>query len=138
MTGLFGRSAVIYCADLVTGLLSAEDVGDSGLPGNNVVLGEVDVDNSFAAHRFVTVTAVTARGASGYLLFSLSGPHNYPSPADISYGAAGPSGPVILVTSSAALGAASPVTQPSQDRPAGAEAGWLLEGSVQQRGCSGR
>jgi hypothetical protein len=35
-------------------------------------------------------------------LFSLSGPHNYPSPADISYGAAGPSGPVILVTSSAA------------------------------------
>lgn len=46
MTGLFGRSAVIYCADLVTGLLSAEDVGDSGLPGNNVVLGEVDVENS--------------------------------------------------------------------------------------------
>jgi hypothetical protein len=46
MTGLLGPSAVIYCADLVTGLLSAEDVGDSELPGNNVVLGEVDVDNS--------------------------------------------------------------------------------------------
>ena len=46
MTGLLGPSTVICCADLVTGLLSAEDVGDSGLPGNNVVLGEVDVDNS--------------------------------------------------------------------------------------------
>jgi transcriptional regulator with XRE-family HTH domain len=33
MTALSGPSAVIYCADLATGLLSAEDIGDSGCPG---------------------------------------------------------------------------------------------------------
>lgn len=46
-------------------------------------------------------TAVDAKGI-GYLVFSLSGPHNYPSPAYIKYGAAGPTGPVILATNGAA------------------------------------
>jgi hypothetical protein len=44
-------------------------------------------------------TAVNAKG-NGYLLFSLSGTNNYPSPAYIAYnGATGPSGPVRLATS---------------------------------------
>ncbi|HEY2577710.1 MAG TPA: hypothetical protein VGI74_15495 [Streptosporangiaceae bacterium] len=42
-------------------------------------------------------TAVDAQGV-GYLLFSLSGPGNYPSPAYIAYGATGPTGPVIVAT----------------------------------------
>lgn len=46
-------------------------------------------------------TAVNAKGM-GYLLFSLSGPHNYPSPAYIRYGASGPTGPVIQATQGAA------------------------------------
>ena len=46
-------------------------------------------------------TAVDAHGR-GYLLFSLSGPHNYPSPAYIRYGTAGPAGPVIAATAGAA------------------------------------
>ena len=46
-------------------------------------------------------TAVDANG-HGYLLFSLSGPHNYPSPAYIRYTATGPTGPVIVATAGAA------------------------------------
>jgi hypothetical protein len=46
-------------------------------------------------------TAVDARG-TGFLLFSLSGLHHFPSPAYIRYGAAGPTGPVILATNGAA------------------------------------
>jgi hypothetical protein len=46
-------------------------------------------------------TAVNAQGM-GYLLFSLSGPDNYPSPAYISYGASGATGPVIEATQGAA------------------------------------
>ncbi len=43
-------------------------------------------------------TAVNAKG-NGYLLFSLSGTNNYPSPAYIAYnGATGPSGPVRIAT----------------------------------------
>jgi hypothetical protein len=38
-------------------------------------------------------TALSSNG-TGYLLFSLSGPDNYPSAAYISYGTSGPSGPV--------------------------------------------
>jgi len=38
-------------------------------------------------------TALSSDG-HGYLVFSLSGPHNYPSAAYVSYGPAGPSGPV--------------------------------------------
>jgi hypothetical protein len=45
-------------------------------------------------------TAVDAQG-TGYLLFSLSGPHNYPSPAYISYGSDGPAGPVMQATAGA-------------------------------------
>jgi hypothetical protein len=46
-------------------------------------------------------TAVNANGL-GYLLFSLSGPNNYPSPAYIAYGSGGPTGPVIEATQGAA------------------------------------
>jgi hypothetical protein len=46
-------------------------------------------------------TAVDANGV-GYLLFSLSGPHNYPSPAYISYNTIGPTGPVTEATAGAA------------------------------------
>jgi hypothetical protein len=46
-------------------------------------------------------TAVNAQGL-GYLLFSLSGPHNYPSPAYITYGATGATGPVREATQGAA------------------------------------
>jgi hypothetical protein len=46
-------------------------------------------------------TAVNAKGM-GYLLFSLSGTNNYPSPAYIAYGASGPTGPVIQATQGAA------------------------------------
>jgi len=46
-------------------------------------------------------TAVDSAG-TGYLLFSLSGPENYPSPAYISYGADGPTGPVMIATQGAA------------------------------------
>jgi hypothetical protein len=46
-------------------------------------------------------TAVDSAGI-GYLLFSLSGPHNYPSPAYVPYNVDGPTGPVILATSGAA------------------------------------
>ena len=42
-------------------------------------------------------TAVNSSG-HGYLLFSLSGPGNYPSPAYISYGSSGPTGPVMIAT----------------------------------------
>ena len=47
------------------------------------------------------MTMVTARGI-GYLLLSLSGSPMHPSPASPRYRAAGPAGPVILVTSGAA------------------------------------
>jgi hypothetical protein len=46
-------------------------------------------------------TAVDANG-TGFLLFALSGPNNFPSPAYIRYGASGPTGPVILATNGAA------------------------------------
>jgi hypothetical protein len=38
----------------------------------------------------------------GYLLFCVSGPHNFPNPAYIKYGANGSAGPVILATSGSA------------------------------------
>jgi hypothetical protein len=46
-------------------------------------------------------TAVNSSGV-GYLLFSLSGPSNYPSPGYISYNADGPTGSVIVATPGAA------------------------------------
>jgi hypothetical protein len=45
-------------------------------------------------------TAVNSAGV-GYLLFSLSGPHNYPSPAYITYNTLGPTGSVIVATAGA-------------------------------------
>jgi hypothetical protein len=46
-------------------------------------------------------TALDSHG-TGYLLFSLSGPHNFPSPAYISYSGSGPTGPVMIATPGAA------------------------------------
>ncbi len=57
-------------------------------------------------------TAVDSSGV-GYLLFSLSGPHNYPSPAYIAYNSSGPTGPVIVATPGPLPRTASPVTPPS-------------------------
>jgi hypothetical protein len=60
--------------------------------------GFVAVNNASLLYPY---TAVNASGA-GYLLFSLSGPDNYPSPAYIAYGATGPAGPVIVAAAGAA------------------------------------
>jgi hypothetical protein len=60
--------------------------------------GIVAVNNTSLLYPY---TAVDASGV-GYLLFSLSGPKNYPSPAYIAYGANGPTGPVIQATAGAA------------------------------------
>jgi hypothetical protein len=46
-------------------------------------------------------TAVNSAGV-GYLLFSLSGPNNYPSPGYITYNVDGPTGPVIVASPGAA------------------------------------
>ena len=60
--------------------------------------GVVAVKNAGLPYPF---TAVASNG-TGFLLFALSGPHNFPSPAYIRYGASGPTGPVILATNGAA------------------------------------
>jgi hypothetical protein len=60
--------------------------------------GKVAVTNTSLLYPY---TAVNASGL-GYLLFSISGPHNYPSPAYITYGANGPTGSVIVATPGAA------------------------------------
>jgi hypothetical protein len=69
------------------------------LSGNNlsasvVHQGQVAVKG---ANLLYPETAVNAKG-DGYLMFSLSGPHNFPSPAYIRYGANGPTGSVIVAT----------------------------------------
>jgi hypothetical protein len=60
--------------------------------------GTVAVRNASLLYPY---TAVNSHGL-GYLLFSLSGPGNYPSPAYIRYGATGPAGPVIVAAAGAA------------------------------------
>jgi hypothetical protein len=66
-------------------------------------------------------------------LFSLSEPHSYPSPADIGYGAA-LARPVIPVASDAALLRRLHLLRgPRRAEPPGAAAGWLFDGSAQQR-----
>jgi len=94
---------VTHCVDLVTGLVSAGDVGEFGATWDRLVLGEVQVERSFAGPRFVAVTVVTAKGM-GHLMFSLSGSHDHESPADIGHGTAG-TGLAILVTSGTARSA---------------------------------
>jgi hypothetical protein len=59
--------------------------------------GTVAVKNAGLLYPY---TAVGANG-TGFLLFSLSGPQHFPSPAYIRYGATGPTGPVILATQGA-------------------------------------
>ena len=57
--------------------------------------GSIQVKNTSLMYPY---TAVNAQG-NGYLLFSLSGKDNYPSPAYVAYnGATGPSGPVRIAT----------------------------------------
>jgi hypothetical protein len=69
------------------------------LSASMVHQGSVQVKNTSLLYPY---TAVNARG-NGYLLFSLSGKNNYPSPAYIAYnGATGPSGPVRIATPGAA------------------------------------
>lgn len=95
-------------AQLDTGTTSGSDAVDwfilkpalsgAALSASVVHQGTVAVKGASLLYPY---TAVDANGA-GYLLFSLSGPHNYPSPAYISYGAAGPAGPVIIATPGAA------------------------------------
>lgn len=60
--------------------------------------GAVAVKNASLLYPY---TAVNAQGV-GYLLFSLSGPGNYPGPGYIAYGASGPAGPVIVAAPGAA------------------------------------
>ena len=95
-------------AQLDTGTTSGSDAVDwfiikpafSGttLSASVVHQGAVAVKDTSLLYPY---TAVTARGV-GYLLFSLSGPDNYPSPAYIRYGTTGPTGPVIVATKGAA------------------------------------
>jgi hypothetical protein len=60
--------------------------------------GVVAVKNAGLLYPF---TAVAANG-TGFLLFALSGPQHFPSPAYIRYGTSGPTGSVILATQGAA------------------------------------
>jgi len=95
-------------AQLDTGTASGSDAVDwfilkpafsgSSLSASVVRQGVVAVKNTSLLYPY---TAVNSRG-TGYLLFSLSGPDNYPSPGYIAYGANGPTGPVIEATSGAA------------------------------------
>jgi hypothetical protein len=67
----------------------------STLSASVVHQGSVQVKGASLLYPY---TAVNAKG-NGYLLFSLSGKNNYPSPAYIAYnGATGPSGPVRIAT----------------------------------------
>jgi hypothetical protein len=56
--------------------------------------GMVAVKNASLLYPY---TALDSSG-HGYLLFSLSGPDNYPSPAYISFGSSGATGPVMIAT----------------------------------------
>jgi hypothetical protein len=55
-------SAVTHCVDLVTGLVSFEDVGEFGAVREQCRSREVRVESSFAGPHFVTMTVVTAQG----------------------------------------------------------------------------
>jgi hypothetical protein len=95
-------------AQLDTGTTSGSDAVDwfilkpslsgSTLAASVVHQGRVAVKGASLLYPY---TAVNAKGR-GYLLFSLSGAHNYPSPAYIGYGASGPTGQVIQATAGAA------------------------------------
>jgi hypothetical protein len=95
-------------AQLDTGTASGSDAVDwfilkptlsgTALSASVVSQGMVAVKNTSLLYPY---TAVDAQG-TGYLLFSLSGPRNYPSPAYIRYAATGPTGPVIEATAGAA------------------------------------
>ncbi len=72
-------------------------------------LGKTNLTVTLAHQGYVSVkgasllypyTAIDKNG-NGYLLFSLSGKSYYPSPAYISYGSSGPTGPVRIATSGA-------------------------------------
>ncbi len=91
-------------AQLDTGTKSGSDavawfqidptLSGSTLTANVANQGMVAVKNASLLYPY---TAVDSAG-NGYLLFSLSGPDNYPSPAYISYGSSGPTGSVMIAT----------------------------------------
>ncbi|MGD0082946.1 MAG: hypothetical protein ABSD78_07080 [Acidimicrobiales bacterium] len=102
------RGGDIY-AELDTGTTSGSDAIDwfilqPKLAGKKLALSATVVHQGVVAVKNTSLlypyTAVDSAGV-GYLLFSLSGPSNYPSPAYISYGATGPTGPVIVATAGA-------------------------------------
>jgi hypothetical protein len=103
------RGGDIY-AELDTGTASGSDAIDwfilkPKLAGHTLALSATVAYQGVVAVKGTSLiypyTAVDAAGV-GYLLFSLSGPSNYPSPAYISYGPTGPTGPVIVATAGAA------------------------------------
>ena len=73
-------------------------LSNGSLSANLVHQGAVAVSNTSLLYPY---TALDSSGV-GYLLFSLSGPDIYPSPAYIAYGSSGPTGPVIVATTGAA------------------------------------
>jgi hypothetical protein len=102
-------SGNIY-AELDTGTASGNDAIDwfilhPTLSGSPLTLSASVVHQGVVAVKGTSLiypyTAVDGSGV-GYLLFSLSGHSNYPSPAYISYGPSGPTGPVIEATQGAA------------------------------------
>ena len=100
--------AVGLYAQLDTGTASGSDAIDwfilqPKLSGTTLTAtvahqGVVAVTNTSLLYPY---TAVDANGV-GYLLFSLSGPNNYPSPAYITYNVDGPTGSVIEATTGSA------------------------------------
>jgi hypothetical protein len=73
-------------------------LSNGSLSASLVHQGAVAVANTSLLYPY---TALDSSGV-GYLLFSLSGPDIYPSPAYIDYGSSGPTGSVIVATTGAA------------------------------------
>jgi hypothetical protein len=84
-------------SDAVDWFILKPALSGSTLSASIVHQGRVAVKDTSLLYPY---TAVNAKGL-GYLLFSLSGPHSYPSPAYIAYGAKGATGPVIRATQGA-------------------------------------
>src|SRR5260370_13411096 len=76
------------------GASSAPTLSGTTLTATVAHQGTVAVKNAGLLYPY---TAVDANG-TGFPPFALSGPHNFPSPAYIRYGATGPTGPAIPTT----------------------------------------
>jgi hypothetical protein len=81
-------------SDAVAWFVLHPSLSSSALSASVANQGMVAVKNASLLYPY---TAVDSSG-HGYLLFSLSGPNNYPSPAYISYGSSGPTGSVMVAT----------------------------------------